>query len=84
MKSKNDYKENTEFIDDAISNLQLEEQRIKIFQQDSDKISDIVRKGVQWQVNRFQNINFNELQEMRRYFGNLEPTVLLYISCIDL
>ena len=84
MKSKNDYKENAEFIDDAISNLQLEEQRIKIFQQDSDKISDIVKKGVQWQVNRFQNINFNELQEMRRYFGNLEPSVLLYISSIDL
>lgn len=76
MKSKNDYKDNIEFIQETMENLKLELQRIEIFQKDSDSISEIVKKGVQWQINRFKNIDFEELREMRRYFGNLEPMVM--------
>ena len=43
MKSKDDYKESITFIDEAISNIKLEQQRIEVLQQDSDKIADIIK-----------------------------------------
>lgn len=84
MKSKDDYRDNNVFIEETMASLKLEQQRIQVFQQDCDSIADIIKKGVQWQIDRFKNIDLEELSQMRRYFGNCEPMVIYHIHIIGL
>jgi hypothetical protein len=84
MKSKDDYRDNIVFIEETMASLKLEQQRIQVFQQDCDSITDIIKKGVQWQIDRFKNIDLEELSQMRRYFGNCEPMVIYHINIIGL
>ena len=65
-----DDKEQKEILNECLSNLILETDRINEFELDIKNISPIIEKGVKWQRETFANIPFEELRFMRRLFTN--------------
>ena len=75
MESKVDYQNELKFIHEAITSLQLEQQRINIFEDDIKNVKEICQKAIDWYLNKFNEVTIEEIRKLRRYLGNMEPKV---------
>ena len=77
MNLKEDYQDKQLFIQESILSLQLEQQRVNIIKEDWGKLTEILQKYKNLQVNQFGGITYEAMREMRRHLGNMEPNVIL-------
>ncbi|CAI2385552.1 unnamed protein product [Moneuplotes crassus] len=61
--------EDEEIIHEAITNLDLELERIQEISQDVGNLNELVNKGIKWEQKKFKNIPMEEIRDTRKLFS---------------